>query len=484
MLKAIPITLYMRNIFFYITLLWIVSCAPKEAQHNSDGYPPVFPDYTFVTVPSNIAPLNFGIKGAISIRAVFNCQGKELLTLSGKSYVKIPPGKWAEWLQLFSGKELSISVSAWTKENPLGVNYKPFTITISPHEIDPWIAYRLIEPGYELWNKMGIYQRNLTTFTEKAIVTNEQNHNGCVNCHSFHNYSPENLMFHARGKNGTTVLVESSIPRRLDLDRLEPRKPGTYPMWHPSGDYILFSSNDTHQSFYHFGQTPVEVYDLSSDLILYDIKNDKVITDSRFTTERDFETFPAFSPDGKHIYFCTATAKNMPFEYKSLKYALCRVGFDETTGEMGVQVDTLYSPAERGGSVSFPRISPDGRYLLYTEADCSTFPIWHKEADLRMIRLSDGKDTDTSALNSEDTESYHSWSSNGRWILFSSRRLDGRYTRLYIAAVDKDGNFGKPFLLPQENPEQNVLRLKSYNIPEFIEGEVKLNRWQITALFD
>lgn len=196
------------------------------------------------------------------------------------------------------------------------------------------------------------------------------------------------------------------------------------------------------------------------------------------------ETFPAFSPDGKEVYFCTAPARKMPMEYKSLKYALCRVGFDENTGQLLEQVDTLYNPAVAGGSASFPRISPDGKYLLYTEAACATFPIWHAEADLKMIRLADKVEMDTSALNSDDTESYHSWSSDGRWVLFSSRRLDGRYTRLFIAAVDENGRFGKPFLLPQEDPEQNTLRMKSYNIPEFIRGEVKLDKGKVTSLFD
>ncbi|WP_277465368.1 hypothetical protein [Parabacteroides sp. PF5-6] len=437
-----------------------------------------------MTIPANIAPLNFGIEEASHIKVVFSHAGEELKTLNGKSSLKIPRKLWTEWLHLYAGEELTVTVSAWTKDQPEGVVYKPFTISVSAHGIDPWIAYRLIEPGYELWNEMGIYQRDLTSFNEKVILTNKENHDGCINCHSFHHYSPENMMFHARGKNGTTVLMENNNLRRVDLAELGPKKPGTYPVWHPSGNYIAFSSNETHQSFYHFGQTPTEVYDLSSDLIVYDIKKDEVLSDPRFTEESQFETFPAFSPDGKYLYFCRAEAREMPFAYKSLKYALCRVAFDEANGTLGERVDTLYHPADKGGSVSFPRISPDGQYLLYTEANCATFPIWHKEADLKMIRLSDGEEIDTAVINSEDTESYHSWSSNGKWIIFSSRRIDGRYTRLYIAAVTEAGGLGKPFLLPQKDPEENALRMRSYNIPEFVKGEVRLDRREVASLFD
>lgn len=53
-------------------------------------------------------------------------------------------------------------------------------------------------------------------------------------------------------------------------------------------------------------------------------------------------------------------------------------------------------------------------------------------------------------VNSDDTESFHNWSSNSRWFVFSSRRGDGLYTRLYLASMDENGVVGKPFLLPQE----------------------------------
>ena len=70
------------------------------------------------------------------------------------------------------------------------------------------------------------------------------------------------------------------------------------------------------------------------------------------------------------------------------------------------------------------------------------------------------------ATNSPDVDSYHSWSSNGRWIVFSSRRDDGSFTRPYIAYFDTQGRGHKAFLLPQADPEQNITLLKSYNVPE------------------
>jgi len=78
-------------------------------------------------------------------------------------------------------------------------------------------------------------------------------------------------------------------------------------------------------------------------------------------------------------------------------------------------------------------------------------------------------------VNSDDTESYHSWSSNSRWFIFSSRRIDGLYTRPFIAYMDENGKAGKPFLLPQKDTEYYDRLLFSFNIPEFINARVDFN---------
>ena len=56
--------------------------------------------------------------------------------------------------------------------------------------------------------------------------------------------------------------------------------------------------------------------------------------------------------------------------------------------------------------------------------------------------------------NSEDTESFHNWSTNSRWLVVSSRRDDGLFTRPYFCHVDTDGKVTKAFMLPQRNPRQ------------------------------
>ena len=84
-------------------------------------------------------------------------------------------------------------------------------------------------------------------------------------------------------------------------------------------------------------------------------------------------------------------------------------------------------------------------------------------------------------INSPDTESYHSWSSNGRWIIFSSRRHDGVFTRPFIAHIDADGRGSKPFELPCHDPDRHLQMLKSYNVPEFMRGPVTITPQEFAA---
>ena len=253
-------------------------------------------------------------------------------------------------------------------------------------------------------------------------------------------------------------------------------------MWHPDGRYIAFSSNATFQVFFHQGEQPIEVFDQSSDLILFDTESNKTSSFPQISKDSIFETFPAWAPDGKSLYFSAAKAEDVPDSVKNIHYSIMKIGFDSQTGQFAEQLETVCAATD-STSASWPRISPDGKYLLYTMAEYGTFPIWHKEADLQMMNLETGEMVNTDILNSTDTESYHSWSSNGKWILFTSRRLDGRYTLLYIAHFDGEGHFSKPFLLPQKNPEHNVFRLRSYNVPEFVSGEIRTSHSTFRDLF-
>ncbi len=455
----------------------MASCSRREAKDKVDALPEIYPDYIGVTVPMNICPLNFSVPDAEHIRVIVENDGGETIDATGTDHVEMPLKAWHRLLRGTSPKgkqegDLTLTVSVWNKEHPDGITYKPFNIYVSQDETDPWIAYRLIPPGYESWNRMGIYQRNITCFDVEPIIENSQNNRGCVNCHSFANYSPLDFTFHARGKNGGTIVMRDGKMKKVDIKEMSGGRHGSYNIWHPSKRYIAFSSNSTHQAFYGQSKNKIEVYDLWSDLIVYDIDNEKVLQDERFTDSLNLEMFPSFSPDGKWLYFSTAKPVNMPMETDKLHYSIVRVPFDEETGELGA-IDTVYSAYEKGGTAMMPRLTPDGRYMLFSLGECGGYNLYHSESDLKMMDLETGEMVSTDILNSDRAESFHAWSSNGKWMMYVTKRFDGRYTRLMLTYWDGK-RFHKPFLLPQQNPEDNVLLLMAYNVPEFIKAPVNV----------
>lgn len=295
--------------------------------------------------------------------------------------------------------------------------------------------------------------------------------------HSFCMGDPGQMMFHMRAANGGTYIVQDKKISKLNTKTNGTISNMTYPFWHPSGRYITTSVNDIKQFFHSVKEKKMEVFDLESDVVVYDVKNKEILSKASLITKDAFETFPAFSPDGKWLYFCTAPAQKMPENYDKVRYNLCRVAFDPDRGEISFPIDTLVHADSL--SYTFPRISPDGRFLMYTETAYGQFPIWHPDAEIRMMDLENRTAMDMSALNSPDTDSYHSWSSNSDWVVFSSRRDNGLYTLPYICYIGKDGKPSKPFLLPQEDPDKYDYQLYSYNIPELTKGAVEVSPYEI-----
>ena len=208
------------------------------------------------------------------------------------------------------------------------------------------------------------------------------------------------------------------------------------------------------------------MFDAASDLILLDFDSGTV-TDSPLVKGTEFqETFPCWSADGRTVYFCRATSLPQPAGTFDMHYDLYAIGFDPVTGRLGDSLEKVVDAAAIGKSISFPKCSPDGRYILMTVSDYGTFPIWHHETDLWLYDRATGSLSTLETVNGKYADSYHCWSSSGRWICWASKRDDRLYGRPYFAHVSPDGSFSKPFVLPQKNPESYLTTLKSYNIPE------------------
>ena len=494
-------------VFLAVTVLLMSSCASHpdvpSASKEAKSLPAIFPDYCDVTVPYNIAPLNFMLPADEYEKCVsrFTTPDGKQQTYGSGVKVQIPESEWHDMLNASKGK--SIKVEVWGKKDGEWLSFNPFEIYVAPDAIDEYLSYRLIEPSYVAWTYMEIAQRNLTSFEETQIFNNEITMNDrkkgqCINCHSYQNYKTDNMLFHVRLANSGTVIVNDGKVSRVNLKRDYTISSGVYPAWHPTEKLIAFSTNLTRQAFHTANPNKIEVYDLASDMILYDVKTDSVSIVSNDSTL--LEVYPTWSPDGKYLYYCKSVPlpeemkdKDIRTTYPKIQYNLYRRSFDVATHNFGDE-ELVYDAASADKSVTLPRISPDGRYLLFALGQYGCFHSRHHDADIVCIPMEKYTGTaltaetcspvDMSPVNSAGySDSYPSWSSNGHWMMLASRREDGNYSRVYFAYF-KDGKVGKAFLLPQEDPEHNVFLLKSYNRPEFMVEPVKISVDEFSKVFD
>lgn len=498
----------------YINLLCIAVLLFSSCVHHPDVpttsreencLPAIYPDYCNVTVPCNIAPLNFMLPVG-----VYNACVARLTTPDGKQQtygngvkVQIPEEEWHTMLDVSKGK--SIQIEVWGEKEGEWFSFLPFEIKVAEEPIDEYISYRLIEPTYVAWSYMSISQRNVTTFNESevfnnGVTCNDREKGQCINCHSYQNYKTDNMLFHVRLSNAGTVIVNEGKVSRVNLKRDYTISSGVYPSWHPTAKLIAFSTNVTRQAFHTLNHNKIEVYDEASDLILYDVERDSVVVVS---DDPDLlEIYPTWSPDGMYLYYgkTIPLPEEMQVEgvdirttYPKIQYNLYRRSFDVATLTFGEE-ELVYDAASCDKSVTLPRISPDGRYLLFAEGHYGCFHSRHEEADIVCIPMEQLADSaltpetcvpvDFSLVNSADySDSYPSWSSNGHWIMIASRRDDGNYSRVYFSYF-KDGKAEKAFLLPQKDPEQNTFLLKSYNRPEFMVEPVTISIEEFSKVFD
>lgn len=463
------------------SLLLLASCAQThENAEQVDHYPNMYPDYADVTIPVNIAPLNFEIrdKHLTNIETILTIEGADandadntLTATSNSQNLKFDLDDWKAFLQKAVNKNVKVQIYSKSDDGEWTA-FKSFKWQVVGDSIDPYLTYRLIEPDYEVWNKIQIRQRCIENWKETILTDYHLQENRCMNCHTFGNQNPNLSMVYVRGEDGGAILNRNGKLRKLNLKTANMVSSSVYYGFDPSGRYVTFSTNIIIPAFHANPDKRLEVYDSKSDVYVADLDNNIIISSPLTSDSTKLETFPTFSSNGRYIYYCVADKKGLKTKnLKGLKYALVRIPFEDRTGTFGSKVDTLYT--ER--SVCHPKISPDGRYCLFTVADYGTFPIWHPEAELRMLDLQTGKIDSLSIVNSRKSDTYHSWSHSGRWFVFASKRDDGLYGKPYFCYFDEHGKAHKPFVLPQREPTFYDDCLKSFNIPELSRGPVPFN---------
>ncbi len=439
------------------------------------------PDYAGVMAPPNIAPLNFVVReeGRRYYVRIGAERGQAIEIENSSGRILIPEGPWRRLLQANVGQEIDVDICV---QNGAGqwTRFDTITNRIASEPIDNVLVYRRLHPGAGAWGRIGVYQRDLREFGESLVLDNRYFSNGCLNCHTFRNNRADTMLLGIRSREyGSSALL---------AEQGDVRKVGTklgYTAWHPSGKVAAYSVNGVSQFFHSSGAEVRDVIDLDSHLAYYVVDSGVTKTAPEIARKDRLETYPAFSPDGTYLYFCSAplswSQRNaVPRDYDQIKYDLMRISYDVDRDEWGT-LETVLDARDTGLSILLPRISPDGRWLVFCMCDYGCFPVYRASSDLYIMDLEAAAQTGRFEyrklqVNSDQSESWHSWSSNSRWLAFSSKRDSAPFTRSYLAYVDAEGHAYKPVLLPQKDPTYYDSCLWTYSVPELVTEPVKTTK--------
>jgi Tol biopolymer transport system component len=284
------------------------------------------------------------------------------------------------------------------------------------------------------------------------------------------------MMIHMRRPPSGTLLYDKGEVKLINTATKYTMSSCVYPSWHPDGKRIAFSVNIIRQKFPAAGHRAIYVYDVASDIVVYDIEKNQITTCPELSTG-NMENLPVWSHDGKYLYYISAPKYNEKVADTTIKYGLVRISYDPAKGAWG-KPDTLLSAGETGKSISFPELSPDDKYLVFTMSDYGYFTVHARTSDLYMMNL-ETREYKKLPVNSSDVESYHGFSSSGRWLLFISKRMDGLYSNVFFSHVDTAGKVSNPFVLPQKDPDFYRVNTTNYNRPVFITDRVVVDEEEL-----
>ena len=426
----------------------------------------ISPDYSGIALPPNIAPLNFVVRepGSRFIAVISSKKGSPIRYASACPTIAIPLNKWKKLLAQNTGAQLSFTIYA---KDPAGrwTRFDTIRNVIAPEPIDPYVTYRSLGFLYNYASDLRIHERHLETYSEKTLVSTKNFYWGCVNCHTPESNDPKRIVMHVRTSDfgSATILATAGAFTKIDA------KLG-YTAWRPGGEYIAFSLSKVRQCFHSVGKNPIDDYDLSSEIFVYDVKKERILDIPELYREGMIQSWPAWSPDGKFIYFCGGLApwtdinKVPPDHFEKQRCSLLRAAWNDDSNTIGA-IDTMLSSDSTGRSISQPRVSPDGRFVLFCMHAFGPYPVTQPSSDLYLMEIASRRYRRLDC-SSNESESWHGWSKNGRWIVFSSKRNGGILTRLYFARIDSLGNTAKPFVLPQKDGGFYDSYIRCFNVPE------------------
>lgn len=483
-----------KNILISFCVLTVLASCGSEPDRSSlkRSIHMVYPQSGVIFPPELPAPTFRWDRGSIHYEkyliTVTDTSGKQLLQTQTKHRSWQPGDR--QWNKL---KQLSVKSPCTTRiygyKDKKAFAYAEMDFTTSADSVGAPIFFRNVPLPFSYANK----HKDILSW-HLGSVENKENPKTlltgipvCANCHSFTadgstmamdvDYSNDKGNYAISPIKDTTLLSPDNIISWSDFKRED--GDFTFALLSqisPDGRYVVSTVKD--RSIF------VPVDDLEYSQLFFPFKGILAIYDRQ---TREFwalpgaddpelvQSNPCWSPDGKTILFARSP-RYYDKEAESSHSAVLGKGIADEfiSGRQGFQFDMYQIPFNHGKggkavpvpgasrnnkSNFFPKYSPDGKYIIFCQAD--NFMLLQKDSRMFIISV-DGGQVREMTCNTSNMNSWHSWSPNGRWIVFTSKAF-GPYTQLMLAHVDENGVDAPAVLLEHfQVPE------RAANIPEFV----------------
>lgn len=413
-----------------------------------------------------------------------------------KDYYRIPSKDWGKMKQ-FPNDTIKIELFAHTKKDKFkSLAYDKVKFIISSDKVDAPIFFRTVTLpfGYAVEHLETIKWRLGYVSDELKPFTVLENMPVCGNCHTFSidgkimgmdvDYGNDKGSYALFNIEKDVKLTKDKIITWSDYKKGDGEQTfGLLSAVSPNGRYAISTLKDRSVSVKIDNLEYSKLFFPIKGILVYYDRETKKFKPLKGADDKKFvNSNPTWSPDGDYLVFARSKSYKLPEIEKSkkailppelaqgfvdrkklFKYDLYKVSFNEGLGE---KAEPIPGASNNGKSNYFPKISPDGKWLIFTQAQ--SFMLLMPDSKLYLIPAEGGKPRKMNC-NLSNMNSWHSWSPNGKWIVFASKHF-GPYTQLYLAHIDENGNDSPPVLLEQfqfENLAANIPEFLNLNEPKF-----------------
>lgn len=443
-------------------------------------FPPELPAPTFRWVNLDTGSdrwfVSFEFKDELK-RVNFTTKRTEL-TLTAKD--------WESVKHRSSGTSAAVHIFGYNRSAPTVIRgYTKVTFEISKDVVGAPLFYREVKPPFELATRDMSRIRwrfdRIASTSPRIVLSNPP---VCGSCHSFSGDGQSFVIdLDHRGNKGSfaavraaeqTVITADEMHTWNDFQKDDRNTNGFLSRISPDGRYVVGMVNDlfivNRENFMDF------FFPIKGILAVYDREN-KTYSPLPGADDPDYVHCNAcWSPDGKMIVFIRAKALDSPYETDNyylppdesldllktidgFRYDVYRIPFNNGAGGIA---EPLVGASNNGMSNFFPRYSPDGQWIVYCQA--KSYIMVQPESKLHIIPAEGGQSR-LMRCNNPGMNSWHSWSPNSRWLVFSSKR-HSPFTQLFLTHIDEQGRSSPAVRLSHMTAPDWAA-----NVPEFVPTE-------------